>query len=215
MPCLAPAEAPGYVVDKAGVGRQEGVYEVAYYHPREEVRQEHERLAYLGQLLGVQLAYQYRQRYGYQHAQYYEYRVVHQCVAQHVAEVAGLEQELEVVKPHPFAVVEQAPQKALAGLGLVVFERNYNAKHGRVAEHGKPYRRRQMQQEQLQIVKRRAGGSPGALFPGRGPDLCAICHRVIQRAHPFRCVFTFVKSISCSFVPEFHFHHNTFCSFCQ
>ena len=150
------------------------------------MRQEHHCLAQLGQLFGIQLADHDGQRDRNQHAQNNEYAVVHQRIAHHVAKVAGFEEELEVVQPHPAAVVDQAPQKALARPGLIVLKGDDDAEHGGVAEYGKPNGCGQMQQEEFQIVKcgtrRRASAflfSYLLMFRLRRRLL-------VQRPHPFR-----------------------------
>ena len=147
--------------------------------------QEHHRLAGFRQLFRIQLGDHDGQRYGDDHAQDDENRVVYQRVAQHRFEIAGFEQKLEILKAHPIAIVDQAPQKAPARARAVVLEGDDHAKHGRVAEDDVPNRGGEMEQKQLQIVK---GRSAGPLVPS--PAFSRLfwygCRRdSVQCAHPF------------------------------
>ena len=125
--------------------------------------QEHHRLAGFRQLFRIQLGDHDGQRYGDDHAQDDENRVVYQRVAQHRFEIAGFEQKLEILKAHPIAIVDQAPQKAPARARAVVLEGDDHAKHGRVAEDD---------------------------VPNRGAKTAPNCQRTIRRTpRSFACLF--------------------------
>ena len=118
------------------------------------MRQEDRRLADLCQALRVQVGDQDRQRNRDHDVEHDEHDVVADRVAEHRdrrLHVRG-EQELEVVQPAPGAVVDQAPQKALARRNLVLLEGDQYAEHRDIAEKQIPDRRGQGQRKQLQIV---------------------------------------------------------------
>ncbi len=143
-------------VDQTVVRGQERIYKVADNNPAQEVRQEHHRLTGLGQLLGIDFVEEDGQGHRDQNTQNDEHDVVENRGLEHDREIGGFEEEFEIVKPHPFTVVEQCPQEALAGTRLVILEGNDHTEHRRIAKNEVPDRGRQVEKENLQIIKRRA-----------------------------------------------------------
>ena len=122
------------------LGIQEGIEEVADHDPAQEVREEHHGLVSFLEELSGDLVHHDGEGHRDDDAQNDEHDVVGQRVADHDPGGVGLEQELEVLESHPLTAQQVADKGGIAGIDLVIFERQHDTAHRQVAQQQQPDR---------------------------------------------------------------------------
>ena len=126
--------------DHAVLGVQKCVEEVADHNPAQEVGEEHHGLVSLFEELSGNLVHHDGEGHGNDDAQDNEHDVVGQRIADHDPRGVGLEQELEILESHPFTVDQIADKGGIAGVDLVILERQHDTAHGEVTQQQQPDR---------------------------------------------------------------------------
>ena len=128
------------VGDDAVFVRNRCVEEVADHNPAQEVGEEHHGLVSLLEELSGNLVHHDGEGHGNDHAQNDEHDVVGQRIADHDPRGVSLEQELEILESHPFTVDQIADKGGIAGVDLVILERQHDTAHGQVTQQQQPDR---------------------------------------------------------------------------
>ena len=126
--------------DHAVLGVQKCVEEVADHDPAQEVGEEHHGLVSLLEELSGNLVHHDGEGHGNDDAQNNEHDVVGQRIADHDPRGVSLEQELEILESHPFTVDQIADKGGIAGVDLVILERQHDTAHGQVTQQQQPDR---------------------------------------------------------------------------
>ena len=138
IPAVALSAKEGHdAVEHAVVRVQEREHEIAHHDPRQEVREEHQRLIRLGQALGIQFVDHDGQRHRNDDAQNDEHDVVKKRVAQKHREGVVVDKEAEVLKADKLAV-QQVIKEALLREDFVLNERDHQSEHGQIAKQNIP-----------------------------------------------------------------------------